>query len=322
MYCLFPWSMPGPAPWSHGICVTRWHAYCCNMSSWFLCFPKICAQKIKDLTFQHKPFRRIAWTSSLPRAVELGICKDSRRGLGILSNLQSRGRNLQRGALHVANILIIARFCMFAPAASTHAFNRKQFWRLCSGPEPGTYSGKLRIWQSICVCLHTCCICCIRMYCLFPWSMPGPAPWSHGICVTRVLLQYVPLISLFPKDQIKDQGSDIPTQAFSKNCLDILIAKSGGSRHLPGLTARSGNSFNSNLQSRGRNLQRGALHVANTLIIALILHVCSSCFHACVYQKTCLKALQWTRARHLQWKTSDLTIHLSMLAYALYLLSV
>ena len=82
--------------------------------------------------------------------------------------------------------------------------------------------------------------------------------------------------------QIKDQGSDIPTQAFSKNCLDIFIAKSGGTRHLQGLTARSGNSFNSNLQSRGRNLQRGALHVANTLIVTLILHVCSSCFHACV----------------------------------------
>ena len=144
MYCLFPWSMPGPAPWSHGICVTRVLLQYAPLIS---LFPKdMCRLKINDLTFQHKPFRRIAWTSLLPRAVEVGICKDSRRGLGILSNLQSRGRNLQRGALHVANTLIIARFCMFAPAASMHAFNRKQFWRLCSGPEPGTYSGKLRIW--------------------------------------------------------------------------------------------------------------------------------------------------------------------------------
>ena len=68
--------------------------------------------------------------------------------------------------------------------------------------------------------------------------------WHLRDTVTRVLLQYVLLISLFPKDMCpKDQGSDIPTQAFSKNCLDIFIAKSGGTRHLQGLTARSGNSF-------------------------------------------------------------------------------
>ena len=251
--------MPSPAPWSHGICVTRVLLQYVPLIS---LFPKdMCRLKIKDLTFQHKPFRKI-W-------LDIFIAKSggtrhlqgltARSGSSFNSNLQSRGRNLQRGALHVANTLIMARFCMLAPAASTHAFNRKQFWRLCSGPEPGTYSGKLRIWQSICVCLHTCCICCIRMYCLFPWSMPGPAPWSHGICVTRVLLQYAPLISLFPKDMCRLKIKDLTFQhkPFRKIWLDIFIAKSGGTRHLQGLTARSGSSFNSNLKSRGRNLQRG-----------------------------------------------------------------
>ena len=89
--------------------------------------------------------------------------------------------------------------------------------------------------------------------------MPGPASWSHGICVTRVLLQFCPLdFSVCQRYvQVKDQGSDLPTQAFSKNGLDIFIAKSSGTRHLQGLTARSGNSFNSNLKSRGRNSHRG-----------------------------------------------------------------
>ena len=119
---------------------------------------------------------------------------------------------------------------------------------------------------------------------------------------------------------IKDQGSDIPTQAFSKNCLDIFIAKSGGSRHLQGLTARSGNSFNSNLKSRGRKSKRGGTTRGK--------HTNRHTDFACLLQllprmrlpENFLKALQWTRARHLQWKTSDLTIHLRMLAYALYLL--
>ena len=120
--------------------------------------------------------------------------------------------------------------------------------------------------------------------------------------------------------QIKDQGSDIPTQAFSKNCLDIFIAKSGGTRHLQGVTARSGNSFNSNLQNRGRKSKRGGTTRGK--------HTNHHTDFACLLQllprmrlpENFLKALQWTRARHLQWKTSDLTIHLRMLAYALYLL--
>ena len=76
-------------------------------------------------------------------------------------------------------------------------------------------------------------------------------------------------------------------QAFSKNCLDIFIAKSCGTRHLQGLTTRSGSSFNSNLKSRAEEEihKEEGLHVANTLIITLSLHVCSSCFHKCVYQK-------------------------------------
>ena len=86
--------------------------------------------------------------------------------------------------------------------------------------------------------------------------------------------------------QIKDQGSDLPKQAFSKNGLDVFIAKSGGTRHLQGLTARSGNSFKEDIH------KKEGLHVANTLIITLSLYVCSSCFQACVYKKTCLKALQ------------------------------
>ena len=195
MYCLFPWSMPGPAPWSHGICVTRVLLQYVPLISLFptdMC--RLKWLKIKDLTFQHKPFRKIAWTSSLPRAVEVGICKDSRLGLGILSTLTWRAEeeNQKEEALHVANTLIVTLILHVCSSCFHACVYQKTFWRLCSGPEPGTYSGKLRIWQSICVCLHTRCICCIRMY--FPWSMPGPAPWSHGICVTRVLLQYVPFI--------------------------------------------------------------------------------------------------------------------------------
>ena len=53
--------------------------------------------------------------------------------------------------------------------------------------------------------------------------------------------------------QNKDEASDIPWQDFWKNCLDIFIAKSSGTRHLQGLTARSGTSLTPNLKSRGGN---------------------------------------------------------------------
>ena len=69
--------------------------------------------------------------------------------------------------------------------------------------------------------------------------------------------------------QIKDQGSDIPTQTFLKNCLDIYIAKSGGTRHLQGLTARSGNSFNSNLQQVAHAMERFGKRAAGIKVFGL-----------------------------------------------------
>ena len=67
-------------------------------------FPKdMCKLKIKHLTFHDKTFQRIAWTCSLLRAVELGICKDSRQGLGLLWSLTRKVEE----ETHVANTLII-----------------------------------------------------------------------------------------------------------------------------------------------------------------------------------------------------------------------
>ena len=105
---------------------------------WRLCGPK----KIKHLTFHDKTFQRIAWTCSLLRAVELGIYKESRQGLGLLWSLT---RKVEKET-HVANTLIITliialgkhpdhhtEFACLA-AASRDAFARSHFWRLC-GPK-------------------------------------------------------------------------------------------------------------------------------------------------------------------------------------------
>ena len=85
-------------------------------------------------------------------------------------------------------------------------------------------------------------------------ARPCPMKLWH-LCDTRTAERF-PVDFFVSQMQIKDQGPDLPKQVFSKNCLDIFIAKSGGTRHLQGLTARSGNSFNSNLKSRGRNSHR------------------------------------------------------------------
>ena len=115
-------------------------------------------------------------------------------------------------------------------------------------------------------------------------ARPCPMKLWH-LCDTRTAERF-PVDFFVSQMQIKDQGPDLPKQVFSKNGLDVFIAKSGGTRHLQGLTARSGNSFKEDIH------KKEGLHVANTLIITLSLHVCSSCFQACVYKKTCLKDFQ------------------------------
>ena len=188
------------------------------------------------------------------------------RHLQGLTNLKSRAEEEihKEEALHVANTLIITlslHVCSSCFQASVYKKQSTRRRRLYSGPEPGTYGGKLRIWYYICVC-------CIRaVFVVWVWTVsfldPCPA-LPHEVmafvcvcvCDTSTAAILSPWFLCFQKVQIKDQGSDIPTHAFSKNCLDIFIAKSGGTRHLQGLTARSGNSFNSNLKSRGRNSHR------------------------------------------------------------------
>ena len=160
-------------------------------------FPKdMCNLKIKHLTFHDTMFQRIAWTCSLLRAVELGICKDSRQGLGLLWSLT---RKVEKET-HVANTLIITLII----ALGKHPDHHTEF-------------------------------ACLRQLLL------------------RMRLQEA--ISEGSVDRRKST-TDIPWQDVSKNCLDMFIAKSSGTRHLQGLTARSGTSLMPNPKS-GKGNSRG-----------------------------------------------------------------
>ena len=74
------------------------HAQPCPMKSWHLCDTSTAAICPLDFSVSQRyvqikdqgsdiPTQTFLRTSISPRAVELGICKDSRRGLGILSTL-------------------------------------------------------------------------------------------------------------------------------------------------------------------------------------------------------------------------------------------
>ena len=100
-------------------------------------------------------------------------------------------------ALIITLTLHVCSSCFHACVYKKRSTRR---WRLCSGPEPGTYSGKLRIWELISKGLHTGCICYTSMYCLFPVTcmcltgvlhithlMPFIC-WQQGTCIMQHIL--------------------------------------------------------------------------------------------------------------------------------------
>ena len=143
-------------PWSsHWVCMLAAAASAdafARSHFWRLCGPK----KIKHLTFHDKTFQRIAWTCSLLRAVELGICKDSRQGLGLLWSLTRKVEE----ETHVANTLIITLII----ALGKHTDHHTEF--ACLLQLPFWFWGPAR--RLVSARCMSCCFC--MTFCYFSSS--------------------------------------------------------------------------------------------------------------------------------------------------------